>query len=203
MLKIRGGKYLHRVIEQPDMSITRPTKDSAKEGIFNSLGSLRGLSFLDLFSGSGQMGIEAISRGAEKVVANDINRSAYNIIQGNLKKLGINEIKTYNLDYKNCLKKLSENNEKFDIVVLLQPTSPLRTSQHIKEAVDLFFEKDANSNITPKYYEFSRTNKRPTQEAIDHVLEDDNTDIEKLFDGVMNELATANATKIAVKNLQA
>ena len=44
---------------------------------------------------------------------------------------------------------------------------------------------------------------RPTQEAIDRVLEDDNTDIEKLFDGVMNELATANATKIAVKNLQA
>lgn len=44
---------------------------------------------------------------------------------------------------------------------------------------------------------------RPTQEAIDRVLEDDNTDIEKLFDGVMKELATANATKIAVKNLQA
>ena len=109
MLKIRGGKYLHRVIEQPDMSITRPTKDSAKEGIFNSLGSLRGLSFLDLFSGSGQMAIEAISRGAEKVVANDINRSAYNIIQGNLKKLGINEIKTYNLDYKNCLKKFMKD----------------------------------------------------------------------------------------------
>ena len=110
MLKIRGGKYLHRVIEQPDMSITRPTKDSAKEGIFNSLGLLSGLSFLDLFSGSGQMAIEAISRGAEKVVANDINRSAYDIIQKNLKKLGINEIKTYNLDYKNCLKRLSEKN---------------------------------------------------------------------------------------------
>ena len=133
MLKIRGGKYLHRVIEQPDMSITRPTKDSAKEGIFNSLGSLRGLSFLDLFSGSGQMAIEAISRGAEKVVANDINRSAYNIIQGNLKKLGINEIKTYNLDYKNCLKKLSENNEKFDIVFLDPPYKMIVNENFINE----------------------------------------------------------------------
>ena len=44
---------------------------------------------------------------------------------------------------------------------------------------------------------------RPTQEAFDRVLEDDNTDIEKLFDDVVKELATANATKIAVKNLQA
>lgn len=133
MLRIRGGKYLHRVIEQPDMSITRPTKDSAKEGIFNSLGSLLGLSFLDLFSGSGQMAIEAISRGAEKVVANDINRSAYNIIQGNLKKLGINEIKTYNLDYKNCLKKLSENNEKFDIVFLDPPYKMIVDENFINE----------------------------------------------------------------------
>ena len=133
MLQNRGGKYLHRVIEQPDMSITRPTQDSAKEGIFNSLGLLRGLSFLDLFSGSGQMAIEAFSRGAEKVVANDLNRSAYNIIQGNLKKLGINEIKTYNLDYKNCLRRLSENNEKFDIVFLDPPYKMIVDENFINE----------------------------------------------------------------------
>ena len=92
MIRIRGGKYLHRVINQPDLSITRATKDSAKEGIFSSLGSLNGLSFLDLFSGSGQMAIEALSRGAKEVSLNDKNRDAFKIIMNNLKSLGINDI---------------------------------------------------------------------------------------------------------------
>ena len=121
MIRIRGGKYLHRVIDQPDLSITRATKDSAKEGIFNSLGYLSGLSFVDLFSGSGQMAIEALSRGASKVTLNELNRDAYKIILNNLSKLQITEIKTYNLDYKICLEKLKNNGEKFDIIFLDPP----------------------------------------------------------------------------------
>ena len=149
MLKIRGGKYLHRVIEQPDMSITRPTKDSAKEGIFNSLGLLSGLSFLDLFSGSGQMAIEAISRGAEKVVANDLNRSAYDIIQKNLKKLGINEIKTYNLDYKNCLKRLSEKVCGIDAGIMLTDllSNLERIGDHANNIATAKVTTDKNLNI--------------------------------------------------------
>lgn len=121
MIRIRGGKYLHRVINQPDLSITRATKDSAKEGIFSSLGSLNGLSFLDLFSGSGQMAIEALSRGAKEVSLNDKNRDAFKIIMNNLKSLGINEIETYNLDYKDCLNALSKKDKKFDIIFLDPP----------------------------------------------------------------------------------
>ena len=70
MIKIRGGKYLHRQLKQPPLEITRSTKDVCKEGMFNSLGNIFNYSFLDLFGGSGSIGIEAYSRGANPVYIN-------------------------------------------------------------------------------------------------------------------------------------
>ncbi|MZH42546.1 MAG: 16S rRNA (guanine(966)-N(2))-methyltransferase RsmD [Nitrospinae bacterium] len=65
----------------------RPTLDRVKESFFNQIGPvLNGMSFLDLFAGSGSMGIEALSRGAEKVVFVEPNREAQSIILQNLEK---------------------------------------------------------------------------------------------------------------------
>jgi len=121
MIRIRGGKYLHRVIKEPDASITRPTKDMAKEGLFNSLGNIFNKSFLDLFSGSGSIGIEAYSRGANPVILNDGGKEPFLVIKENLKSLGINDIKVFNLDYKMCLKRLEDEKVKFDIIFLDPP----------------------------------------------------------------------------------
>ena len=121
MIKIRGGKYLHRQLKQPPLEITRATKDVCKEGMFNSLRNIFNYSFLDLFGGSGSIGIEAYSRGANPVYINDFNKEAFSIIKENLNNLKIDEIKLTNLDYKECLNKLRNENIKIDIIFLDPP----------------------------------------------------------------------------------
>ena len=59
MLRVVGGKYKRRKLDQPSLEITRPTKDMVKEAMFSSLGDMSGKSFLDCFGGSGAIGIEA------------------------------------------------------------------------------------------------------------------------------------------------
>ena len=121
MIRVVGGKYKRRVLEQPDSSITRPTKDIAKEGLFSSLGDINNKSFLDLFSGSGAISIEAYSRGASPVYLNEKNRDALKVINSNLDKLGIIDIKVLNKDYKDALAYLSSKQITFDIIFLDPP----------------------------------------------------------------------------------
>lgn len=136
MIKIRGGTFLHRNLKEPPSDITRPTKDIAKEGLFNSLGfSIKNSAFLDLFGGSGAIGIEAYSRGAKKVVINDGNKEAYKIICENLKSLKIEDVTTLNLDYKIALDKLQQLDIKFDFVFLDPPYKMIVDSQFIEELV--------------------------------------------------------------------
>ena len=89
--------------------------------MFNSLGNIFDYSFLDLFGGSGSIGIEAYSRGANPVYINDKNKEAYKIILENLKSLSITDIKIFNLDYLNMLSLLKDRNIKFDIIFLDPP----------------------------------------------------------------------------------
>ena len=69
---ITGGTYKGRKIIAPDENYTRPTLSKVRQGVFNTLfsliGDFEGKSFLDLFGGSGIMGIEAISRGFDEVL---------------------------------------------------------------------------------------------------------------------------------------
>lgn len=98
MLRIIGGKLKHRKLEQPPIAITRATKDIAKEGLFNSLGDISNKTFLDCFSGSGNIGIEAYSRGSI-VTLIEQNNQAYKTILLNLNNLKINDIKVYHGDF--------------------------------------------------------------------------------------------------------
>lgn len=122
MLRIIGGKYKHRKLEQPPLNITRATKDATKEGLFNSLGNeIVDSVFLDLFSGSGAIGIEAYSRGAKSVYLVDKSLEAVNTINKNLINLDIKEITVINCDYNKALKKLKSKNLLFDFVFLDPP----------------------------------------------------------------------------------
>lgn len=111
MLRVVGGTYKRRLLDQPSLEVTRPTKDIAKEGLFNSLGDIQNKSFLDCFGGSGAIGIEAYSRGAKKVTIIEKNIEACKIIQKNLNSLKINDIEVINKDFfvaLNFLKKTYE-----------------------------------------------------------------------------------------------
>ena len=99
MLRVISGKYRTRKLEQPSLDVARPTMDRVREAFFSSIQfNLEGKIFLDLFSGSGANAIEAVSRGAMKAIANDINKEAYKVINKNVETLEIPNIDVYNMD---------------------------------------------------------------------------------------------------------
>jgi 16S rRNA (guanine966-N2)-methyltransferase len=91
-LRVIAGKARgHRLRDVPGDS-TRPITDRAKESLFNILGSdIEGASLLDLFAGTGSVGIEALSRGASFVRFIDLQRQAIETIRANLASTGLNE----------------------------------------------------------------------------------------------------------------
>src|SRR5699024_2586275 len=95
--------------------------DKVKEGIFNSLHEVSGIG-LDLFAGSGALGIEALSRGMEKVIFVDQNFKAIKIIKANLQHLNIDEqAEVYKNNADRALKALSKREIQFDVIFLDAP----------------------------------------------------------------------------------
>lgn len=117
-MRIIAGKYKRTILNSLDGELTRPTKDMVKEALFDSLQIKKGDKFLDLFSGSGAIGIEAISRDAGLVVFNDYNKDAVKIIESNLLKIN-EQARVLNLDYKESLQKLK--NTEFDYIFVDPP----------------------------------------------------------------------------------
>ena len=91
---ITGGKYKGRKIQAPDEKITRPTLSKVRQGVFNALFSIIGdfedKTFLDVFGGSGIMGLEALSRGFKEVIVFEKNPKVAQIIKKNYQTLGLN-----------------------------------------------------------------------------------------------------------------
>lgn len=74
-IRVTGGVFRGRIIDSPLSNATRPTGSMAREALFNILQGVDDFAVLDLFAGSGIMGIEAVSRGAESVVAVEMNKA--------------------------------------------------------------------------------------------------------------------------------
>lgn len=117
-MRIVAGKYKRTPLITLEGDSTRPTKDMVKEALFDTLQIGYDDTFLDLFSGSGAIGIEALSRGAKKVVFNDLNKDAVKVIEANLDKIH-EQAKVYNLNYEECLFKL--NDYPFDYIYVDPP----------------------------------------------------------------------------------
>ncbi len=101
---------------------TRPTSERAKEALFSMIQfDIEGRRVLDLFAGSGQLGLEAISRGAEFCMFTDSSADAISIVRKNIEKTRFGEkSKTAIADYRNFLRK-SDGREGFDIIFLDPP----------------------------------------------------------------------------------
>ena len=122
-MRIISGKARGTKINTIDEVTTRPTLDRVRESLFNIIQNYVSNTYvLDIFAGSGALGIEALSRGAKHAVFCDINKDAVKIINENLMKTRLKENAiVYNMNYKKVIEKLSKNDFKFDIVFVDPP----------------------------------------------------------------------------------
>ena len=120
-MNITAGKYNSRKIKAPDENIVRPTLSKVRMSVFNTLfsllGDFEGKSFLDMFGGSGIMGLEALSRGFEKVVVFEKNRTVADIIKSNYKQIGV----TPELTIGDSIKLFPKCDEVFDVIYVDPP----------------------------------------------------------------------------------
>ncbi len=136
-MRIVGGQFRSRNILYPlNQKITRPTKDVVREGVFNALHfDIKGATVLDLFAGSGSMGLEALSRGAKFVYFIDNNQEAIRIIKQNIQKLDENnDSLVMNCDYTVAINKFINEKISFDIIIL-DPPYKLTVIDEIVETV--------------------------------------------------------------------
>ncbi len=121
-MRIIGGEFRSRVLAEFAGESVRPTSDRAREALFNILSlKVRGARVLDLFAGSGALGLESLSRGADEVVFNDYSKDSLAVLKKNLQTLKIplsDKVKAYNYDYITCLE---SQNKPFDIIFLDPP----------------------------------------------------------------------------------
>ena len=121
-MRIISGKFRGTVIPSPKQEIVKPTLDRVKENIFNILQfKIAGARCLDLFCGSGALGIECISRGAKNVVFVDNNKANVEALKKFLSKLNVQNYSAKNCDFYEALKDFCESGEKFDIIFLDPP----------------------------------------------------------------------------------
>lgn len=122
-MRIISGKARGKKLKTPEGDHIRPTLDRVRENLYNMIGiSIRGSVFLDLFSGTGAVGIEALSRGAEKVYFVDNDIKSYELTLYNIKSARLQEAAfVLKMDAQKALAQLESQGVKFDIIYLDPP----------------------------------------------------------------------------------
>ncbi|HTL48462.1 MAG TPA: 16S rRNA (guanine(966)-N(2))-methyltransferase RsmD [Verrucomicrobiae bacterium] len=122
-MRIIGGELKSRKIQFPKSRLTRPMTDRSKETVFNIMGSLvDGKHILDLYSGSGSLGLEALSRGALDVVFVDRADWATRVIEKNLEDLGLEaKARVLQIDVLRAIQKLEKEKRFFSLVFVDPP----------------------------------------------------------------------------------
>lgn len=122
-LRILGGQYKGRILHSPKTKATRPTQGILRQAVFNICQhSIADARFLDLFAGSGAMGLEALSRGAAKAVFVEQDRSASRSIRDNIALLKVeSQAALLSQEIASALKFLEKKGELFDIVYIDPP----------------------------------------------------------------------------------
>lgn len=135
-MRIVGGMFKSRRLKFPKQKTTRPTSSKVREALFNIIMSrIPDSVFVDLFAGSGAVGLEALSRGAKFAIFIEKDVRACDIIKQNIKNLGIDESKILIIcdDAISGLKKLEKKGYSFDIIFI----DPPYYKKMIKPCLDL------------------------------------------------------------------
>jgi len=116
-VRIIAGTHRGHTIHAPPGTDTRPTSDRVRENVFNILGPVDGASVLDLYAGSGAMGLEALSRGAERAVFVERDPDAARVIERNLDKLRLRGT----VLRRDAVSVLASETRKYDLVLVDPP----------------------------------------------------------------------------------
>ena len=138
-MRVISGKYKRMELKGFNIDGIRPTMDKVKEAIFGMIqGYVDDSICLDLFAGTGSLGIEALSNGAKYVYFNDEMKDAINVIKSNIEKTSDKNSTIIHSDYTSSIKKFSENSIKFDIIFLDPPYGKIK----IKTVIDKIIKFD-------------------------------------------------------------
>ncbi len=143
-MRIVGGIARGRTVEAPAGRDTRPTLDRVRENVFNILQNrVRGARVLDLFSGSGAMALEAISRGAAYAVLVDRDRAAHAAEKNNVEKLRFTEqCRLMHCDWQDAVRSLQAAEETFHLI-LLDPPYAMHDMTNVMTALRPLLAEDA------------------------------------------------------------
>jgi len=134
-MRITTGLYKGRVIEMPHK--IRPTQDKVRKALFDILGDIEDLSFLELFAGSGAVGFEAVSRGVNDLTLVEYEPDCRRAIEKNIESLKLKTCTLYPQQAEKAIKNLHRAQRKFDIIFLDPPYSKglfprLRTPEDLR-----------------------------------------------------------------------
>lgn len=135
-MRITAGKIKNRIVECPP-GVIRPAMDRMRESMFSILGNIEDLSFLDLFSGSALVGLEAYSRGCSKITCVEMDRGKKKVIEKNL-SMADQSIKLY---LSTCERFISMCKTSYDIIYL-DPPFPMKYKENLIKLIS------KNKNIT-------------------------------------------------------
>jgi 16S rRNA (guanine966-N2)-methyltransferase len=140
-VRVVAGEFRGRRLQAPRGRATRPTADRVREALFSILGDVRDARVLDLFAGSGALGIEALSRGAASAVFVESDGAAVAAIRRNLEAIGARETRVIRRD---VLKFLASSAESFDLVFVDPPyDSAPRLAGPLSAALPAVLSEDA------------------------------------------------------------
>ncbi|MEG0995099.1 MAG: 16S rRNA (guanine(966)-N(2))-methyltransferase RsmD [Bacilli bacterium] len=142
-MRLISGKYKGRELKGFDILGTRPTEARVKESLFAKImNNIQNASVLDLFAGSGNLGIEALSNGAKNCIFVDNNIKAIKTIKENINTFVQEETKVYKMDYQDALNYFKKNKLTFDIIFL----DPPYQKDYIKNILPLLKKDILNKN---------------------------------------------------------
>jgi len=138
-MRINSGNFKYRKITLPED--IRPTTEKVREAVFSMvMATVPGANVLDLFAGSGILGLEALSRGASHCWFNELDRRHTAIIRSNIEHCGAEAVSTvYNKDFRKCLRTLKSQ---MDLILL----DPPYQSGYYREALEIIDEEDLLSD---------------------------------------------------------
>ena len=195
-MRIIAGRFGSRRIEAPKGMDTRPTLDQTRESMFNVLqGETEGARVLDLFAGSGALGLEALSRGAVRAVFCDTGREAVKVLRANIAALGVgDETRVLVEDCFAALDRLASEEERFDLIFLDPPYTrdagpvmkKILSDNLLSDSGLIVLERDARTALSIPEGLRVRRSKVYGRTALDFIIsggeeQHDNSDISRQF----------------------